>query len=110
MVSERDRNYLQHMLAAIDLVLKFTSDLSYEEFEKNDMALAAAVREIEVIGEASYKLSDAFQEAHPDIPWHAMRGMRNHLIHGYFDIDIKLVWQTAKERLPELKEYIQKIL
>ena len=89
MVSEKDKNYLQHILDAADKTQQFVNGLSYDEFIKNDMAYAATIRELEIIGEASYKISDEFQEAHPDIPWHAMRGMRNHLIHGYFDVDSK---------------------
>lgn len=110
MVSDKDKNYLRHILDAIEKAEQFVYGLSYEQFIAHDMAYAATIREIEIIGEASYKLSDEFQEVHPDIPWHAIRGMRNHLIHGYFDVDSKLVWQTCQEKLPELKEYASKIL
>lgn len=110
MVSKNDMVYLRHILDAIEKVECFVAGLTYEQFVANEMAFAATVRQIEIIGEATYKLSDEFQESYADIPWHAMRGMRNHLIHGYFDVDSKLVWQTTKAKLPDLKRYVIKIL
>ena len=66
-----------------------------------------------IIGEASTRLMDEFRDftdAHADIPWAAMRGMRNRMAHGYFDIDLSLVWQTAQTALPELAEKLSKLV
>jgi uncharacterized protein with HEPN domain len=60
------------------------------------------IRCIEIIGEAASRLSKEFRKAHPDVPWQYMIGMRNRIIHGYFDIDPDLVWKTASQELPAL--------
>lgn len=70
----------------------------------------AAIRELEVIGEAAYNVGDEFQREHPDIPWDKMKGMRNRLIHEYFGVNIKIVWETCNNDLPNLKERIEKYL
>lgn len=62
------------------------------------------MRELEIIGEAAGKLSKNFKSEHPEIPWADIVGMRNRLIHEYFGIDVKLVWQTSQKNVPELKE------
>jgi uncharacterized protein with HEPN domain len=68
------------------------------------------VRLLEIIGEAVTGISDELKETHPHIPWHQMTAMRNRLIHGYFDINLDVVWQTVKEDLPSLIKQINRIL
>ncbi len=74
------------------------------------MCQDAVIRRIEIIGEASGKINDSFQEEHNDIPWHLLRGMRNRMIHAYNEIDLELVWQTITKDIPSLKEQIQNLL
>jgi uncharacterized protein with HEPN domain len=74
------------------------------------MLLFATVRALEVIGEAAGKVSDDTRSAAPQTPWRAMVGMRNRLIHGYFDVDTEVVWRTVKNELPELESAIQSAL
>ena len=69
----------------------------------------AVVRAIEVVGEAASKLSEEFRAAHPGIPWRAIVGMRNRLIHAYFDIDTQTVWETATQELPPILNQLREL-
>ncbi len=73
----------------------------------------AVIRNIEIVGEAARQIqqhSPEFVTAHPELPWIEMRGMRNKMIHDYFDVDVKVVWGTVKQDLPALKKKIERIL
>ena len=74
------------------------------------MAVDAVVRELEVIGEASNNLSEEFREKRPDVFWRRMKDMRNFLIHEYFGVNTKIVWDTCKNDLPILKSFVDKVL
>ena len=74
------------------------------------MILDAVVRELEIIGEASNNLSEEFREQYSDILWRRMKDMRNFLIHEYFGGNTKVVWDTCKKNLPELKRFVTDIL
>jgi len=74
------------------------------------MIIDAVVREPEIVGEASNKLSDEFRENHPEILLRKLKNMRNFLIYEYFGVNTKIVWDTCKEDLPKLKELIDDLL
>jgi uncharacterized protein with HEPN domain len=102
----RTPDYLQHILDAIDRIRTYTEPLSRESFEATPMAVDAVVRNIGIIGEAARNVTRGdpdFAAAHPEIPWEAMYGMRNHVTHGYFVVDVDIVWSTVKSYLPELE-------
>ncbi len=101
--------YLRHVLEAIDKINNYLNGFDFEKFSKNNLVFDGVVRELEIIGEAANKISDEFQEAHQEIPWRQMTGIRNMLIHEYFDIDQKIIWDTCQKDLPELKETIEKL-
>lgn len=84
--------------------------MDLDTFASNFMCQDAVIRRIEIIGKASGKIDLSLQEAHQEIAWHRMRGMRNRLIHDYNEIDIELVWQTIHEDIPDLKKKIERIL
>jgi len=107
---ERDHVYLSHMRDAIAKIERYVAGTDYETFTGNDMMIDAVIRELEIIGEATRNLSVPFIEAHPDIPWSRIRRMRNILIHEYFGVSLKVVWDTAHSNLPELKALIQRVL
>ncbi|MGD8500683.1 MAG: DUF86 domain-containing protein, partial [Phycisphaerales bacterium] len=67
------------------------------------------VRELEIIGEAARNLSDGFQSKHFKIPWHKIKAMRNVLIHEYFGVNLKVVWDTCKNDMPVLRTFIEKV-
>lgn len=70
----------------------------------------AVIRQIEIIGEAGRHVSIEFQEQYPEVPWSEMIGMRNKIVHDYFEIDIPTVWKTAKKDLPPLKHAVAKLV
>lgn len=105
-----DRTYLIHIREAIQNIEEYLGAVTYEQFTSNKMMIAAVVRELEIIGEASNNLSEEFHKQYPDILWRRMKDMRNFLIHEYFGVNLKVVWDTCKHNLPELKTYIKKLL
>ena len=107
---ERDRKYLLHMRDAIEKIERYLADADFEVFSANDMTVDAVVRELEIIGEAARHLSDTFVAGHGDIPWHRVRAMRNVLIHEYFGVNLKIVWDTCHGNLPRLKSFIEIVL
>jgi len=106
----RDRERLQHILAAIDRVQRYTDGKTYEELVGNDMMYYAVVKNIEIMGEAANMLSTAFTDAHPETPWKQVKGMRNYVVHEYFQIDDVVVWDVVSNNLPEFRKQIVKYL
>jgi uncharacterized protein with HEPN domain len=102
----RTPDYLQHMLDASERIRTDTAPLSRESFQATPMAVDAVVRNIGIIGEATRNVTHGdpdFANAHPEIPWEAMYGMRNHVTHGHFVVDVDIVWSTVQSYLPELE-------
>ena len=107
---DSDRNRLRHMIEAAQEAVGYVEGLSREAFDSQRPLQHSVVRCIEVIGEAASRISPELRKAHPTIPWQDMTGMRNRLIHAYFDLDLDLIWQTANEELPNLIPQIEAIL
>ena len=87
-----------------------TKDIDYEEFANNRLIRHATIKELEIIGEAVKNIPEEIKDKYPQIPWKNIAGMRDILVHAYFKVDTAIVWGVIKERLPELKEQIEKIL
>ena len=102
----RDKGRLEHILESIDDVVEFINGVDFEEFMKNKILRFAIIRGLAIIGEASYKLTKEFREGHKEIEWKSIISMRHILVHGYYDTDEIIVWDTANS-LSELKEKIQ---
>ena len=107
---KRDNAYLQHILDAISNIEKFIEGITKEEFTKNLEKQYAILRGLEIIGEAAKNLSRELKRKYPHIPWKEIAGMRDKLIHQYFGVNLDLVWETVKTKLPELKNQISIIL
>jgi uncharacterized protein with HEPN domain len=106
-----DLVYLQHiLLESIDKIERYLKDTSFESFMFNDMQIDAVVRELEIIGEAANNVSEQFQSEHPAVPWSEMVGMRNRLIHEYFGVNTKIVWETCQSDLKDLKKFIKPLI
>ena len=104
-----DSVYLDHILTAISKIENFVLGISQDEFEKSVLIQDAVIRNFEIIGEATKKISCSFTQAHPEIPWQDMAGMRNKLIHDYIDVDMDVIWRTIEIDLPLLKELISSL-
>jgi len=105
-----DQVYLNHILVALQKIELYVSKISYEEFLSEDLVLDAVVRELEIIGEASRKVSEGFKGEHLQLPWSKMAGMRNKLIHEYFGVDRKIIWETCQTDLKDLKAIISPLV
>lgn len=109
-MQDEDRIRLQHIIEEANEVLGFIKGYSLEDFINDGKTIRAVTRSIEIIGEAASKISTEFRKEHRDVPWAKIIGMRNRLIHAYFDIDHEILWQTVKVNIPEIIERIQKLL
>ncbi|MCD6513515.1 MAG: DUF86 domain-containing protein [Candidatus Odinarchaeota archaeon] len=82
-----DKEFLMDMLISCEKIMKYTENLSYEDFKKNDMVIDAVVRNIEILGEASKSISDELKEKYPEIEWREVSRTRDKIIHFYFGVD-----------------------
>ena len=95
--------YIKHILDAIAEIEGYVRGFNLESFSENNMVRDAVVRQLEIIGEAAKQIDQATKESYPDVPWTQVVGMRNRLIHEYFNIDLENVWNVVMKDLPELK-------
>lgn len=102
--------FLKHIMDAINNIESFTLNIKFEDFNNDIMRTNAVIRMFEIIGEASYNISEDTKSKFPSIPWRIMKDMRNFLIHQYFGVDNKTIWDTVKNDLPELKKQIEMVL
>ena len=109
-MSRSPEDYLQHILDETEYLLQSSQNLSKEDFFKNETLKRAYTRSLEIIGEATKNLPDAFKAEHPEISWRRMAGMRDKLIHNYFGVDYDLVWSAIIDEIPHLKVKIKTIL
>ncbi len=107
---QRDKEYLLDILEASKLAIQYVQGKSLEDFLSDIQCQDAVIRRLEIIGEAARRVSDETREAHPELPWHKMVGIRNVMIHEYNDVDPHLVWDTAYNRLPSLVHSLEEIL
>jgi uncharacterized protein with HEPN domain len=106
----RDEAYLLDILLSARRALKYVDGLNWEEFETDELVQDAVIYPLEIMGEAAGRISEDFRDSHPDIPWHKVIGIRNRLIHEYFRINRKTVWDTIKNDLPDLIRMIEPLV
>src|SRR5438876_230364 len=104
------RERIQDILDAVAEIQKFISGLSRAQFLSDAKTLKAVVADLIIIGEAARHIPDDVIQAHPQIPWPLMRGMRNRVVHGYFQVDAAIVWDTCQSDLPSIIEPLRKVL
>jgi len=96
-------DYIEDIINAMNKALQFVKGMSYDEFTKDDKTIFAVIRSLEVIGEAVKNIPETIREKYPEIPWKAMAGMRDELIHEYFGVSIPMVWDIIQSKLTDLK-------
>jgi len=105
-----DQIRMQHMLDAAREAESFAANRSRSDLEQDRMLVLSLVKDVEIMGEAAAHVTDKTRDDHPEIPWVEIVGMRNRLIHAYFDIDLDRVWDTVIEDLPPLIHSLENIL
>jgi uncharacterized protein with HEPN domain len=102
--------FLTHILDSIHLIERYLQNVTEEQFLSSDEKQDLTIRRLEIIGEATKNIPMEFREEHSEIPWKRMAGMRDIVIHQYYDVDYTLVWDTVTKLLPDLKTQIEKLL
>lgn len=98
--------FVDDILEAMNKIERYTEGLTYDDFIEQDMVVDAVVRNLEIIGEAAKHIPLTIQKQFPSIPWKRMIGLRNIISHGYFGIDMSIIWEIITQNLPETKPLI----
>ena len=109
-IVKHDLLRLHHMLDAAEEIIQFSKNKTRKDLDSDRKLNLAIVHLLEIIGEAANGLSVELQKKYSDVPWHVMVSMRNRLIHGYFDIDLDIVWKTTQNDIPKLTKTLKKII
>ena len=104
------RVFLEDILVAAVKVEKYTKGLTFDEFIDNDLISDAVIKNILVIGEATKNIPDEIRQKSSGIEWRKMAGMRDMMIHGYFSINYKIVWDVVQNKIPTLKKQVEQLL
>lgn len=102
--------YLRDIAQAIAKIERYTRNLSFQQFMKTELVVDAVVRNLEIIGEAAKRIPDKVKENAPTIEWKKISGLRDILIHEYSGVDLEIIWDIVKNKLPELKKQVSRIL
>jgi uncharacterized protein with HEPN domain len=105
-----DTPYLSHIKDECQYLLEKSEGMAFEAFISDETATRAFVRSLEIIGEAVKNISEEFKKEHPEIPWKEIAGTRDKLIHEYFGVNYKIVWESVKKDVPMLKRQIEELL
>lgn len=107
---KNDKIYLSHILESIEAILTYTQGMSEQDFVSNKLVKDAVIRNFEIIGEATKKVSFETRNFFPDIPRSKMAGLRDKLIHDYVKVNLQLVWDVVVDVLPQQKEELKSII
>ena len=105
-MKRNDTVYLSHIWDAITQIEIYTAGLSYDQFSQTRLVQDGVIRQLEIIGEASRNLSDDFRDQHSELPWLQIIGLRNRLIHAYFEVNLGIIWDIVQNDLPPLKQRV----
>lgn len=107
---KNDSVRIRHILDAAREAISFADNRRRTDLDTDRKLNLSLVRLLEIIGEAARGISEEFRQNHPDLPWNKMVGMRDRLIHGYFDVNLDVVWETITEDLPGLVAQLEKMV
>ena len=105
-----DKLYLEDLLTAMNRIAEYIEGYNFDQFKQDYRTVDAIVRNFEIIGEASKNVSDVIKNQNPEIPWKEMFYLRNRVMYEYFGIDYEIIWDVAKNHLPENSQQMNKIL
>jgi len=108
-MSPHDRVRVRHMIDALEAAATFVKGRTRDDLDNDQMLLFALVRAIEIVGEAASKVSAEARANAPEVPWISVVGMRNRLVHAYFDINKDILWTTVTEALPPLRASLESL-
>ena len=108
--ASKDIIRLEHIIQAIERIKRYTLGKRFDDLVKDDMMYYAVVKNIEIIGEAANLLTNEFKSEHPDTPWKLITGMRNYIVHEYFQVDNTVIWDVIQNDLPQLENQITNYL
>ena len=107
---KNDAYYLAKMCKDMRFIMEKTESLSLAILERNEVLCDSVLFRLIQISENSTKLTLAFKEAHREIPWHAIKGMRNRIVHDYGDVDLSVVYQTVTEDIPQICKLLEQLV
>ncbi len=105
----QDDSYLLDMLVAARKAIRFSQNLTYEQFSHSDLHQNAIFKVLEIIGEAASRISEDTKAANPEMPWTNIVGLRNRIVHAYFEIDLDVVWKIVNDDVPALIHELERI-
>ena len=105
-----DSVYLRHIIDSCERIERYMEGVSKDKFFETELLQDAVIRQLEIMGEAASNLSDDLRLSNPQVPWRQIIGLRNRVIHAYFEVNLQIIWEIIKGDLPVLKQEIERIL
>ncbi len=109
MSKRSDLLLVEDIVEAIEKIERYVLNMEWDTFQADERTCDAVVRNLEIIGEASNRLSPEFRQRNTSIDWFKIVGLRHRIVHGYFGVDLAIIWQIIQRDLPDLKSELQKI-
>jgi len=101
--------FVEDILESIELIESYVANMNFDDFTNDRKTIDAVVRNLEIIGEAARNISDEIKNKYQNVDWKGMIGLRNRIAHGYFGINLTIIWEILKQELPPLKEKMKQI-
>ncbi len=109
-MSRDTRLFLDDIVESCDKIGRYTLGLSFEQFRGSDLIVDAVTRNLELIGEASKAVPDEIRSRYSDVPWRKMTGLRDIVVHGYFRVEVQLLWDVAQRDVPVVRQKVAAIV
>ena len=110
MKKRETEDYLDDIWDAIVAIEEFIAGISLEDFKQDRKTIFAVTRAIEIVGEAVKNIPESLKSMYPEVPWKAIAGMRDKLIHQYFRVDVDVLWETTQQDVPQLKVLVKRVI